>query len=102
MRDEGDAEDDVLQQDRISASFWSGDVGRRGVAHLGAFAFYKRRGVWHSVGSDQSGSDLFRARGLCPWPLLFLLGLQPREDVDQGFVAPVDEGFQPRNALLVE
>ena len=72
------------------------------VAHLGAFAVYKRLGVWHSMGSDQSGSDLFRARGLCPWPLLFLLGLQPREDVDQGFVAPVDEGFQPRDALLVE
>jgi hypothetical protein len=41
--------------------------------------------------SDQCGSDLFRSRGLGPWPLLFLFGLEPAQHVGEFLIA---HGYQ--------
>lgn len=47
--------------------------------------------------SDQCASDLFRCRDSSPWPLLFLLGVQPGEDINHGLFGSMAEGFHPRN-----
>ena len=49
------------------------------------------------VKSDQCASDLFRCRDSSPWPLLFLLGVQPGEDINHGLFGSMAEGFHPRD-----
>jgi len=53
--------------------------------------------VLHLSASDQCASDLFRCRDSSPWPLLFLLSVEPGENIEHGLPGGVPQWIDQGN-----
>lgn len=78
---------------------WHGEVGK---IEIWKIAVDGSGSVCVIFCSDQCASDLIRCRDLSPWPLLFLLGCQPGEDVGHRFCSSVNQGLYPGDDVLID